>query len=75
MNCMDCAQQAVDRVAVALCHHCYAALCHEHAKVLEEPLERRVPIRKTEPAPRSARLVLCEVCRAAFEQTDLVQEA
>ena len=75
MNCMDCAHQGVGRVAMALCRHCSAALCHEHAKVIDEILERRVPICKTEPAPRNARLVLCEVCRAAFEQTDLVRAA
>lgn len=75
MNCMDCAQQGVSRVAVALCHHCSAALCHDHAKVIDEILERRLPIFKTEPAPRNARLVLCEVCRAAFAQTNLVRAA
>ena len=38
MVCYECQQAGKSRDAVALCHHCSAALCSEHAFVLSDPV-------------------------------------
>jgi hypothetical protein len=38
MICYECRSRGETRDAVALCHHCSAALCGEHALVLSDPV-------------------------------------
>ena len=33
MHCLDCAMNALDRDAVAICAHCGAGVCLDHAAV------------------------------------------
>ena len=75
MHCLECAQRNEMRPAVALCHHCSAGLCLEHAVILTQPVLRHVPVCKMEEAEIPARLVLCEICQAALKQVSLSEEA
>lgn len=68
MNCLECEQDGVHRIAVALCHHCSAALCLEHARVLPKHLNIQVPVYKTVALPIPAQVILCQICHAAITQ-------
>jgi len=69
MICYEC-QQAGDRSdAVALCHHCSAALCLRHALVLADPITAQYPVCQTVTLPLRARVFLCSTCRSALQQT------
>ena len=39
MECYQCLQAGVTREAAGLCHHCFAALCADHIRVIEDPIE------------------------------------
>jgi hypothetical protein len=68
MNCLECAKEGVSRLAVALCHSCCAALCLDHAEIVPQRLEMRVPVCGTATLPIAARQVLCHTCREAIQQ-------
>lgn len=69
MICYECQQSSNRRDAVALCHHCYAGLCQQHAFVLEDPVTAQYPVCQTVVLPLRARLFLCSTCRTALQQT------
>jgi hypothetical protein len=69
MMCFECAREGKTRDAVGLCHHCSAALCSDHAQTVDDPVTAAYPIAKTITLPRHARLVLCETCKVALEQS------
>jgi hypothetical protein len=68
MVCYECQQVGKSRDAVALCHHCSAALCPEHALVISDPVTTQCPVCKTVVLPLRARLLLCGTCRNALQQ-------
>jgi hypothetical protein len=57
MICYECQSRGETRDAVALCHHCSAALCAEHALVLSDPVTAQYPVCKTVTLPLRARPV------------------
>jgi len=69
MICYECQQTGKPRDAIALCHHCSAALCLEHALVLADPVTAQYPVCKTVILPLRARVFLCSTCRDALQQT------
>ena len=69
MICYECQQAGKRRDASALCHHCSAALCQEHALVLADPVTAQCPVCKTVILPLRARVFLCSTCRGALQQT------
>jgi hypothetical protein len=71
MVCYECSLAGKQRDAVGLCHHCSAALCTEHAQMVADEITTQVPVVKTIVLPRKARLLLCQICRAAIEQPHL----
>jgi len=68
MICYECQQAGKRRDAVALCHHCSAALCPEHALILSDPVTAPYPVCKTVVLPLHARVFLCSTCREALQQ-------
>jgi hypothetical protein len=69
MICYECQHAGKRRDAVALCNHCSAALCQEHALVLADPVTAQYPVCKTVILPLRARVFLCSTCRDALQQT------
>ena len=69
MICYECQSRGETRDAVALCHHCSAALCAEHVLVLSDPVTAQYPVCKTVTLPLRARLFFCSTCREAMRQT------
>lgn len=69
MICFDCSKSGESRQAVGLCHHCSAALCARHAQTVDDPVAATFAVCKTVVLPKRARLVLCDVCRMALEQS------
>ena len=69
MICYECELLGTRRDAAALCHHCSAALCSEHAAVLNDPVNEQYPILRVVVLPLQARLFLCNTCKQALEQT------
>lgn len=69
MICFECQQGGKKRDAVALCHHCSAALCPEHALILSDPVTAQQLVCKTVVLPLRARVFLCSTCREALRQT------
>lgn len=69
MICYECQQSSNRRDAVALCHHCYAGLCQQHALVLADPVTAQYPVCQTVVLPLRARLFLCSTCQTALQQT------
>lgn len=69
MICYECQQAGKTRDPVALCHHCFAALCPEHALILSDPVTAQYPVCKTVVLPLPARVFLCSTCRDALRQT------
>jgi hypothetical protein len=68
MKCFECWQLGTRSDAVAVCHHCSAAVCSEHARVVDDPVQALYPVAKTVVLPIHARLILCETCRTAITQ-------
>jgi hypothetical protein len=68
MMCYECSRRDVERPAVALCHHCSAGLCADHAIGVGDPVTARYPVCLTVILPRKARLFLCQTCKEALEQ-------
>ena len=68
MICYECQHAGKTRDAVALCHHCSAALCQEHVLILSDPVTARYPVCKTVVLPLRARVFLCSTCGEALEQ-------
>jgi hypothetical protein len=69
MLCYECSKVGRSQDAVGLCHHCSAALCREHSRIVADPVTTTYPIAKAVVLPLQARLFLCETCLAALEQT------
>lgn len=69
MICYECQQAGKRRDAVALCNHCSAALCQEHALVHADPVTAQYPVCKTVILPLRARVFLCSTCKDALQQT------
>jgi hypothetical protein len=61
MICFDCP----DAPAAAVCMHCGAGVCLEHAVVQDEYLTVDAPINRSVPVDPPARRILCERCAAA----------
>lgn len=74
MLCYECSRIGRSQDAVGLCHHCSAALCREHVRIIADPVTTTYPISKTVILPLRARLFLCETCLAALEQTRSVAQ-
>ena len=68
MLCFECSQAGVRSEAVAVCHHCSAALCSDHAHIVSDPVVASYPVTMTIMLPRQARLILCDTCAAALGQ-------
>jgi hypothetical protein len=68
VHCYECLQAGKTREAVGLCHHCAAALCTDHIRVIDDPVTGCVPLVRTVVLPKKARLLLCGTCKAALEQ-------
>ncbi len=68
MICYECHKAATRQEAVAICHHCSAALCPEHATLLKDPMTAQYAVGKTVVLPLLARIFLCSVCREALRQ-------
>jgi hypothetical protein len=66
--CYECSKVGRNQHAIGLCHHCSAALCREHSRIVADPVTATYPIAKTVVLPLQARLFLCETCLAALEQ-------
>ena len=69
MICYECQRTHKTRDAVALCQHCSAALCPEHALILSDPVTAQCPVCKTVVLLLRARVFLCSTCREALRQT------
>ena len=69
MLCYECSKAGRNREAVSLCHHCSAALCADHARIVVDPVTTTYPISRTVVLPKKARLFLCETCLQALRQT------
>jgi hypothetical protein len=67
MHCYECSRNDAIRDAVGLCHHCSAALCAEHARMVADPVTAIYPLMRPTVLPVHARL-LCNTCKAALEQ-------
>jgi hypothetical protein len=68
MECYQCLQAGVTREAAGLCHHCSAALCADHIRVIEDPIELSRLLTPSTELPKRGRIMLCDTCKAAFEQ-------
>lgn len=68
MNCYPCDREKIERAAVALCHHCSAALCREHALEAPREVTTIVPLGRVVALPISAREFLCRICKQTLEQ-------
>jgi hypothetical protein len=69
MICYECERSGLRRDAVALCHHCSAGLCSEHAAGISDPITEQYHILSVVVLPLQARLFLCVTCKQALEQT------
>ncbi len=70
MNCFECATTtpaATDRAAVAVCAHCGAAVCVDHATVAPHHLTLVEPLILTVPVEPPARRIYCPTCAAAID--------
>ena len=72
MQCYECSEAGKVQDAVALCHHCSAALCADHASIIADPMMAKAPLWKEVILPKRARIILCPTCKAAVEQIRLV---
>ena len=54
MICYECQQADKRRDAVALCHHCSAALCQEHALAFADPVTAQYPLMQDRCTPPSS---------------------
>ena len=61
MICFDCP----DEPAAAVCMHCGAGVCLEHAVVQDEYLTVTAPINRSMRVEPAARRIVCERCAAA----------
>jgi len=68
MICYECHQGGKTREAVALCQHCSAGLCSNHASILDDPVTTLYPVVKIVVLPLRARVFLCTTCRDALRQ-------
>ncbi len=68
MECYQCLQAGVTREAAGLCHHCSAALCADHIRVVEDPVTLTCILRGSTDLPRRGRILLCDLCKAALDQ-------
>ena len=67
MNCYDCAtRDHLDRVAVAVCHDCGAAVCGIHAVARTHHLTRVTTILREDAVEPAARVLRCTTCDAAY---------
>lgn len=73
MECYLCLQIGITREAAGLCHHCSAALCGQHICEVEEPIVVSHPLVPTTVLPKKARILLCEQCKEALEQSTTEQ--
>ena len=65
MHCLDCAMNALDRDAVAVCAHCGAGVCLDHAVVVPHRLTRPAALLRQDPVDPPARRLPCLTCAAA----------
>lgn len=75
MMCFECAKAGTVREAVGLCHHCSVALCSDHARIVDNPVTAVYPVAKTVVLPKHARVLLCEICKAALGQSHQAESA
>ena len=46
MFCYECCNDGQTREAVGLCHHCSAALCANHAHIVDDPVTANRPLNR-----------------------------
>lgn len=68
MLCYECLKSGTTREAAALCHHCSAVLCTDHAFVIDDPVTITRLLSPTVVLSRKARLLLCGTCKAPLLQ-------
>lgn len=68
MECYQCLQAGVTREAAGLCHHCSAALCAEHVRVIEDSVVLTNILAGSRDLPKRGRILLCDTCKAALDQ-------
>lgn len=74
MLCYECSVNGVSTEAVALCSHCAAGLCAEHAHAEADVVRSFRPhsifgtVKQVVELPIRARKLLCNVCRQALHQ-------
>jgi len=68
MLCYECCQAGKGSEAVGLCHHCSAALCSNHARIVSDPVTASYPVATTIVLPVRARVILCDTCFSALYQ-------
>ncbi|MDH6132049.1 hypothetical protein P3T37_001434 [Kitasatospora sp. MAA4] len=64
MNCYDCHTAERTTPALAVCHHCGAGLCAEHARALPDTVHH-LSGTGASTLPRRARRISCSVCAEA----------
>jgi hypothetical protein len=71
MNCFDCITGTIPttRPAVAVCQHCGAAECANHATVTTDHLTRVEALNRHVAVEPPARRIYCPTCAAAAAQT------
>ena len=75
MRCFECFEAGKINDSVGLCHHCSVGLYAEHARVISDPVIGHAPILKEVALPKSARMLLCSICKTAMTQPNLEQVA
>ena len=68
MFCYECSLAGRKQSAVGFCHHCSAALCRDHSRMVADPVTASYPVAGTVVLPLEARRFLCETCLAALKQ-------
>ncbi len=68
MICYECTMKGTRREAVALCSHCNAALCADHAEVITTPVTVSYPVAATIVLPLRARHIYCSLCHSCPKQ-------
>ena len=75
MNCFDCAALGQPAAAVAVCAHCGAAVCYDHAHVTARWLTRTLVINRVVAIEPPARTICCGVCQAARDAAPAMNAA
>jgi hypothetical protein len=75
MNCYDCALSGATRPAVAICHHCGAALCPDHTIPGQHTLFVVRATNHHAPVEPPERRIWCQTCAAAIDAANELSPA